>query len=186
MDISRSLRSENIAEYILYLWQLEDLLRGLQFSPEAVYSQFVQPRADLSSDDQEALLRWYCEYGDLLCGEGKRERGHLSHTLHLIEELQGFHLRLLDLPVGARYKILWGNLIEVLGDLRGREGFDDSGIGDIELCFRALYGGMLMRMKGQTSSMVDVLEYISPAIAELCRVYRMVERGEVDLFGGAD
>ena len=33
MDIAQNKRRENIAEYILYLWQLEDLLRALQFSP---------------------------------------------------------------------------------------------------------------------------------------------------------
>ena len=34
MDIALAKRRENIAEYILYLWQIEDLLRALQFSPE--------------------------------------------------------------------------------------------------------------------------------------------------------
>ena len=36
MYIAQRKRKENIAEYILYLWQLEDLLRALQFSPEAI------------------------------------------------------------------------------------------------------------------------------------------------------
>jgi len=40
MDIAQAKRKENIAEYILYLWQLEDLLRALQFSPEAIYSRY--------------------------------------------------------------------------------------------------------------------------------------------------
>ena len=40
MDIAQSRRKENIAEYILYLWQLEDLLRAMQFSPEAIYSHY--------------------------------------------------------------------------------------------------------------------------------------------------
>ena len=30
MDIALAKRRENIAEYILYLWQIEDLLRGDQ------------------------------------------------------------------------------------------------------------------------------------------------------------
>ena len=34
MDIAKTKRRENIAEYILYLWQLEDLLRALQFRSE--------------------------------------------------------------------------------------------------------------------------------------------------------
>ena len=41
MDIAQAKRRENIAEYILYLWQLEDLLRALQFSPEAIFSTLL-------------------------------------------------------------------------------------------------------------------------------------------------
>ncbi|MFQ9211139.1 MAG: DUF4924 family protein, partial [Alistipes finegoldii] len=41
MDIAQAKRRENIAEYILYLWQLEDLLRALQFSPEAIFSTLI-------------------------------------------------------------------------------------------------------------------------------------------------
>ena len=39
MYIAQSKRKENIAEYILYLWQLEDLLRALQFSPSSCRSR---------------------------------------------------------------------------------------------------------------------------------------------------
>ena len=43
MYTAQKTRKENIAEYILYLWQLEDLLRALQFSPEAIYAKLVKP-----------------------------------------------------------------------------------------------------------------------------------------------
>lgn len=49
MLIAQQKRKQNIAEYILYLWQLEDLLRALQFSPEAIYSQLVAPTAPTRS-----------------------------------------------------------------------------------------------------------------------------------------
>lgn len=50
MDIALAKRRENIAEYILYLWQIEDLLRALQFSPEAIYSQLIA-RAESKRDN---------------------------------------------------------------------------------------------------------------------------------------
>ena len=56
MYIAQSKRKENIAEYILYLWQLEDLLRALQFSPEAVYSQLVQKQERLSEQQKQQAL----------------------------------------------------------------------------------------------------------------------------------
>ncbi|MBR3702934.1 MAG: DUF4924 family protein, partial [Alistipes sp.] len=58
MDIAQSKRKENIAEYILYLWQIEDLLRALQFSPEAIYSQLVAPR-QVDEEQKHLFLLWY-------------------------------------------------------------------------------------------------------------------------------
>ena len=60
MDIAQAKRRENVAEYILYLWQIEDLLRALQFSPEAVFSQLVAPR-NLGEEQQLVYLQWYME-----------------------------------------------------------------------------------------------------------------------------
>ncbi|MBQ5616511.1 MAG: DUF4924 family protein, partial [Bacteroidaceae bacterium] len=36
MFISRELRKKNIAEYLLYMWQVEDLLRANELSMERV------------------------------------------------------------------------------------------------------------------------------------------------------
>ena len=69
MDIAQSRRKENIAEYILYLWQLEDLLRALQFSPEAIYSQLVAPR-QVEEQQKEIFLLWYMDIVNLLREEG--------------------------------------------------------------------------------------------------------------------
>lgn len=184
MDIARRLRRDNIAEYILYLWQLEDLFRGLQFSPQAIYSQFVAPRTDLSPDEQQALQQWYVEYCELLEREGKRTVGHSEHTLHLIADLADMHQRLMTLPIGARYRTLWISLEEVLPDLRSAAGDSAAEVSDIELCFRALYGAMLYRLKGDKGrgAVEDTLAYVSPVIAELVKVYGEVERGETDLF----
>ncbi len=190
MDIARNLRQQNIAEYILYLWQLEDLFRSLQFSPQAIYSQFVAPRTDLSSADQEALLAWHGEFCELLEREGKRASGHSEHTIHLIADLNDLHLRLQKLPVGARYRTLWSTLQEPLKDLRAAiaEGSSINELSDIELCFRALYGAVLYRLKGESGrgAVEDTLAYISPVIAELAKIYGQSERGEIDLFQGAD
>ena len=80
MDIAQAKRRENVAEYILYLWQIEDLLRALQFSPEAVFSQLVALR-NLGEEQQLVYLQWYMELADLLRQEGKEEQGHLDLSL---------------------------------------------------------------------------------------------------------
>ena len=171
MDIAKAKRRENIAEYILYLWQLEDLLRALQFSPEAIFSTLIAPRKDIGEEQKHVFLLWYMDLANLLRQEGKEEKGHLEHTLQLMK-----------LPVGAHYRQTYARLEPELPRLRSVLG--NPGMNDTELCFRALYAAMLYRIKGEgdKSAVTDTLEYISPVIAELADMHGKVERGEVNLF----
>ena len=183
MYIAQQKRRENIAEYILYLWQLEDLLRALKFSPEAIYTSLVE-RSEYDEQTKQQIFMWYMSLAGLLQEEGKGERGHLSHTLHLLGDMENLHLQLLELPVGAAYRALWAPLKEELPRLRIVIARD--GISDVELCFRALYATMLYRIKGDQSkdgAIEDVVSLISPVIALLAQIYHQVERGEIDLFG---
>ena len=165
MDIAKAKRRENIAEYILYLWQLEDLLRALQFSPEAIFSTLIAPRKDIGEEQKHVFLLWYMDLANLLRQEGKEEKGHLEHTLHLIQDLHDLHLQLMKLPVGAHYRQTYARLEPELPRLRSVLG--NPGMNDTELCFRALYAAMLYRIKGEgdKSCVTDTLEFISPVIA---------------------
>ena len=182
MDIAQQKRKENIAEYILYLWQIEDLLRALQFSPEAIYSTLVKPRK-LDSQQEQMLLAWYIDIANLLVQEGKEKSGHLDHTLHLISDLHDLHLRLLQQKDLAEvYRMRYSLLTQHLPSLRARLG-KDSEMNDTELCFRALYAAMLYRIKGEgEKAIADTIEVISPYIATLADLFHKVERGEIDMF----
>ncbi len=161
------------------------MFRALQFSPEAIYTKFVASRTALDEQSQAQLLTWYMELVELLRKEGKEEKGHLDHTLHIVADLHNLHLQLLELPLGARYRTLIARLDEVMPDLRAIFG---SEISDTELSFRALYAAMLYRIKGEgdKGAVADTIEYISPVVAELAAIYGRAERGEVNLFEGAN
>lgn len=209
MFTAQKTRKENIAEYILYLWQLEDLLRALQFSPEAIYSQLVQPSGLTEAQKQETFL-WYMDIVNLLREEGKEQQGHLEHTMHLIADLDNLHKQLLVLPIGAEYRRLYSHVAPELPKMKAKLKHPD--ISDVELFFRALYSVVLLRIqsagkkhsKGSSTEedtattnseatanfdtarqkyIDDVLSLISPVVAELATMFRKIERGEVDLFG---
>ncbi len=182
MYIAQAKRKQNIAEYILYLWQLEDLIRALQFSPEAIWNTLVAPQATDDPAKQNELLMWYIDLGSLMREEGKEKSGHLDHTLHLISSLEELHEDLLHAPAGARYRELYAALQGELPKLRETMGKD---ISDIELIFRSLYAVMLYRIKGdetKESSISDVIELMSPLIGELARIFHLSERGELDIW----
>ena len=182
MDIAQAKRKENIAEYILYLWQIEDLLRALQFSPEAIYSQLVAPR-QIEEEQKHVYLLWYMDIVNLLKKEGKEEGGHLEHTLHLIGDMHNLHLQLMQNPVGEHYRTTFERLAPQLPMLRTLVKKED--VCDTEICFRALYAAMLYRIKGdkkRAEAINDTIELVSPVVAELTAMYGKVERGEIDLF----
>ena len=181
MLIALQKRRENIAEYILYLWQIEDLLRALQFSPEAIYSTLVARVEGADEQQKENIFNWYMQIVELLRKEGKESKGHIDHTLHLVADLHNLHLQLMKLPVGEHYRGTYARLAAELPRLRTI--LDNDEISDTELCFRALYAAMLYRIKGGGERVIeDTLAVISPAIGELAAMHGKVERGEINLF----
>lgn len=183
MYITSQKRATNIAEYILYLWQLEDLLRALEFSPERIYTTLVEPLGENDEEKENKILIWYVELGNLLKQEGKAESGHLDHTLHLIADLQSMHIQLLKSKAGEKYRALFARLEPELPGLRSALGKD--GVSDIEICFRALYAVMLYRIKGdktKENSISDVIEFISPLVGELAGIFTLAEHGELDIW----
>lgn len=183
MFISIEKRRENIAEYILYLWQLEDILRALQFNQTAIYTNLVVGQSNISTQQKEELLQWYVEYIELLRSEDKLEYGHLQHTLHLIDDLNNLHLQLLTLPVGEKYKSVFESVKLDIDILRQKMEVKD--MTDIGICFRALYSVILLRLKGgdtENPYIKDVLEVVSPLIALLSDYFKRIEDGQLDLF----
>lgn len=181
MLIALQKRRENIAEYILYLWQVEDLLRAMQFSPEAIYATLVAKTEGTDEQQKENIFNWYMQIVELLQKEGKSEKGHIDHTLHLIADLHNLHLQLMKLPVGEHYRQTYAPLAAELPRLRTL--LDNDDMSDTELCFRSLYAALLYRIKGcGEQAIADTLAVVSPAIGELAALYGKVERGELDLF----
>ena len=181
MLIALQKRKENIAEYILYIWQIEDLLRALQFSPEAIYSTLVARVEGADEQQKENIFNWYMQIVELLRKEGKEEKGHIEHTLHLIQDLHNLHLQLMKLPAGEHYRTTYARMAAELPRLRTI--LDNNEISDTELAFRALYAAMLYRIKGSGEKAIeDTLAVISPSIGELAALYGKVERGELNLF----
>lgn len=182
MLIAKAKRRENIAEYILYLWQLEDLLRALEFSPEKIYHHLVEPHHEMDAAAQQYLLNWYMDMINILVTEGKQSHGHMEHTLHLLADLNDLHSHLLKAPVGKEYVALFAPLSAELAKLRSK--ITAENVNDIELCFMALYSVILCRMKGDTNKqyITDVMDLISPVIAKLSQIHIAAERGEIDLY----
>lgn len=180
MLIAKQKRKENIAEYILYLWQIEDLIRALDFDELKIYSTLVAP---LQTDEEtkKQVQAWYMGIAQLLDYEKKRQSGHASHSLHLIRDLNDIHLYLLKSKRDKAYIKLHENAQSSIAAFA--EKLHDNKESELELCFHALYARMLLSMKKQeiSAETQEAIDNISRMIAYLSAMYMKFEKGEEQL-----
>ena len=87
MIIARRKRKENIAEYLLYMWQVEDLIRANQFDLDSIRRTVIAQYAQLQ---QDALLRLIFTYQRRIKHHRLRrlsEPFSFSYFLHQPEDL---------------------------------------------------------------------------------------------------
>ena len=145
------LKKNNIAEYILYLWQIEDYLRAFPQQAEA-----NQELHDLSN---------------MMHQENIMEKGHLQLAQNALSELEDLHNDLLDQE--ATYRAAMIRLTPALNLLKAKT--DRPTMSDIEACLILLYQIMLLKLqKTPISSETEqvqkqatqVLQYLSKTYKE--------------------
>lgn len=165
-------KKENIAEYLLYMWQIEDLIRAFQFDIDKIQAAIIDRYSDLSPEQRTQMRQWYESLIDMMLREGVKEKGHLQLNRNVIIALEDLHRRLMDDPKFARYSAEYYNTLPVIVELRAKAG--DKKDNEIETCFNALYGLMLLRMQGkQISPETDAAaKQISRYLALLAAYYK--------------
>lgn len=180
MIIAQQKRKENIAEYLLYMWQVEDLLRACDLDDDRIDQLLVSRFKNIVPDEQlPAIRQWYLELRDMMLSEGKRQSGHLQINTNVLSDMTDLHLRLLKDGHDAIYTSCFYSTLPYIVELRGREG--ENKVGELETCFTALYGVMILNMqKREISEQTKVaMQQISKFIALLADKYNAWKKGEL-------
>lgn len=156
MFISNELRKTNIAEYLLYMWQVEDMLRACDCSLARVRREIVE-RYDCSDEQKEELSDWYGSLIRMMNDEGCRVSGHLQMNESTMAELERLNAQLLDCSSRPLYRAQYYRALPYIVELRrktktahatlpaGKK--EKSEEKEIETCLNALYGTMLLRLQ---------------------------------------
>ena len=144
MLIAKEKKKKNVAEYILYMWQVEDLLRSLDFSMERVESTIVSQYQE-NEMIKEEIREWYSGLIDQMHEEGIVKSGHLSFVKKIMSELENLHQEMLADKNELKYHEIVKWALPNLKELREKSG--DSSMSDVEISFTALYGLLLLRLQ---------------------------------------
>lgn len=143
-------KKDNIAEYILYLWQMEDYLRAFPDQAEAT------PELQ--------------ELNGMMHREGIMEGGHLALAQNALAELIELHTSLLD--EDAMYRAAVIRLQPSLNILKAKT--DRPTMSDIEACLILLYQIMLLRLQKKeiTPETAAVQQQATQVLLFLSKTYK--------------
>ncbi len=148
MFIAQDLRKNSIAEYLLYMWQIEDIIRAYGCSLSRIKNEYIS-RFDYTDEQKEEEADWYGNLITMMNREGKREKGHLDINRVLVGDMTDLHNRLLQSPNFPFYNAEYYKVLPFIVELRNR---GDKNVSEIETCLNALYGTMMLRLQKKNIS----------------------------------
>ncbi len=180
MKIARELRDTNIAEYLLYMWQLEDTLRAYGCDADRVRQEYVN-RFSEDADEREREAMWLENLCVMMREEGVTESGHLQMNKGTLSLLTDLHLELLQSPKQPFYSAAYYKALPFIVELRARSGRKDAP--ELETCFEALYGVMLLRLQKKPigKETQEAIGHITHLLALLADAWRKEKDGDLEL-----
>ena len=144
MFIAKELRKKSIAEYLLYMWQIEDIIRAMGCSLPLIRKAYISKFTDYTDEQKEDEIDWFGNLVRMMNEEGKRDHGHLNINDIIVRDLVDLHQRLLQSNRFPIYNAEYYKVLPFIVELRGK---GDKNISEIETCLDALYGIMMLRMQ---------------------------------------
>ncbi len=156
MYIAQELRKKNIAEYLLYMWQVEDIIRAYDCSLSRIRKEYID-HFDYSSEQKEEMTDWYGNLVTMMNQEGKREYGHLQINQIILQDMSELNAKLLNSSKFPFYNSEYYKVLPYIVELRQKNKNNQSLNSieqepEIETCMNALYGTMLLRLQKKTIS----------------------------------
>lgn len=181
MFIASAKRKENIAEYLLYMWQIEDIIRANSLDIDLIKRNVIDKIPELGAEEKSQLTDWYESLIDMMRREEVMGQGHLQINRNVLGSLAELHHRILEDkdPKFDDYRAEFYRTLPFIVELRARSG--ENKPGEIETCFNALYGMLMLRISGKevTDATRDAVAQISRFIALLAKDFNLDEEDKL-------
>ncbi|MDE6007535.1 MAG: DUF4924 family protein [Muribaculaceae bacterium] len=173
-------KRENIAEYLLYMWQIEDLIRAYNLDIDRIESDIINQYGGLDDKTRKEMREWYESLIDMMRREGKEKGGHIQLNANTLHDLENLNRRLLNDPKHAEYATAFYDILPLIVELRAKAG--DNKKDEIETCFDALYGLLMLRLQKKEISdeTLDASKRISKFLALLASYYKKDYNNELE------
>ena len=188
MFIAEQLKKKSVAEYLLYMWQVEDTLRAYDLDVERMAREYI-PQFGLDAEKSEALRGWYESLIEMMREEGVTEKGHLQVNKNIIILLNDLHVQLLKSSKHPFYSAAYYKALPFIVELRAKQKKKKTlsalkGISPVEgETMRDVRGGdhaLRAQKKKVSVETATAIDHIAKFVGMLSDYYRKDKEGEVD------
>lgn len=179
MFIAAKLKKENICEYLLYMWQIEDLIRAFRLDIDEINTNIIRTYPVETDQERKELYEWYESLIDMMRREGVQLSGHLQLNKNIIVDLNDFHKEALKSGQLPAYNAKFIHIMPLINQFRMKA---EEGLSDIELCFNFMYGIMSLRMKKMeiSAQTMQSQEEIGKFLVLMAKYYKQNKNSELD------
>ena len=170
MIIAEQKRKENIAEYLLYMYQVEDMIRANKLDLDSIEATLIS-RFEVSYEVKREMREWYKTLITIMRDEQKEVSGHISLLETTAEQLDEMHHQRLKQGIDTSYKDTYGKTKPHIEALRMRSGHSKES--DIQVALNGLYGLLILKLKKTpiTEETTKAFDTIRELVAELSTRY---------------
>jgi len=177
MQVALEKKKNNISEYVLFMWQLEDLIRAFDFDIDKMEEEVF----GVFSEDEELRkenLQWYTNLVQMMEIESIKETGHLQITKNVVLDLNTLHVQLLKTPEEIEYRELYYKAAPNLYEFQKK--IHDKDTNEVDMMFIGLYGLLMMRIhkRNITEETEMAMKTFSDQLALLTKKYHEREEQE--------
>lgn len=179
MIISKKLKEQSISEYLLYMWQVEDLIRANSCDIDRLEQAVVTPY-NLPVEQHAEMVEWYANLVEMMHLEAVEQSGHLQINKNVIISLTDLHFRLMHSQKFPFYQAAYYKALPFIVELRAKGGQEKL---ELENCFDALYGVWMLRIQRKevstetAAAVADIVKFIGL----LSDYYNKERAGELDI-----
>ena len=179
MLIAQQKLKENIAEYILYMYQIEDVIRAYQFDLNTILENYVKPQLPDNSFLSQ-YTKWYTDLITNMKSQRIEKTGHLHEINEVMIEISYLHTTLINMVKDQKYITLFEVAIVNIEDFKEKSNLKDKN--HIEIAFHALYMKLLLRLQkkeisAESEAAFDTMRIL---LAYLAKAYHQMKNGSID------
>lgn len=180
MKIASYLKQTNIVEYLLYMWQVEDILRAMKFDMEVITSAVINQLPVENETEYASIVEWYENIIEMMRRENIMEKGHLQINDNIVADLEDFHYLIYASERVPAYNAKYIHVLPIIDQFRKKS---DTGMTDIELCLTFQYGILMLKLQKKEISeeTLKSQEEISKYLVLLTKNYHAYAEGKLDL-----